>query len=242
MTQVIPLTYYSKNDWIPFAPLITSTIVPHTMRTMDISPYITGMNSFEMFHRDQPSKAMSELYKYFYDYKPYTIMYGNDKKKDSWWDYFNPFSCDTDYEDDEDAELTEIDDDYSDSSSELFKRRKMKKTLKHKKKKSKKKLKKKKILIKFIIGFLAFLAIKFLLEKLWYIFPTIFPTTARDELLNEVDLLLEEGIELDRKGNEWRKAKIFEVENRALFAPEYDETRIDFNYPLKQRIFTYFFK
>jgi hypothetical protein len=65
----------------------------------------------------------------------------------------------------------------SSGSSELFKRRKFKKHLKHKYKKKKSKKKKKKILLKFAIGFIAFLAIKFALEKLWYIFPTVSHST-----------------------------------------------------------------
>jgi hypothetical protein len=47
-----------------------------------------------------------------------------------------------------------------------------------------------------------------------------------------MDLLLEEGIDLDR-GHEWHRAKLFEIENRAFFVPKYEETRIDFTIPMK---------
>jgi hypothetical protein len=57
------------------------------------------MNSFEMFHREKPSMAMSEFYKYFQQHQPHKILHDSDKKKESWWDFLSPFSCDTEYED-----------------------------------------------------------------------------------------------------------------------------------------------
>jgi hypothetical protein len=115
MTQYIPLTYYTKNihnphGWVPL--VVTTTLAPHTVRTMDNwAPYISGMGNFEMFHRDRPSMAMSEFYNYLKE-KPYEIGYGKKKKKkESWLEYFNPFACDTDYEDDYDDEELEEDDD-----------------------------------------------------------------------------------------------------------------------------------
>lgn len=88
------INYYKK---IPLA--------TQTMKTLDSSPYITGMHNFDIFDRDfVPSKALSQLYNHFYHSKKpekpnkYKIIHTDaDSSESSWLDYLNPFHCDEDY-------------------------------------------------------------------------------------------------------------------------------------------------
>jgi hypothetical protein len=52
-----------------------------------------------------------------------------------------------------------------------------------------------------------------------------------------MDDILQEGFDSDR-ANDWNKAQQIEEQNRAIFAPNYEETRIDVRIPIQRRIVT----
>jgi hypothetical protein len=61
-------------------------------------------------------------------------------------------------------------------------------------------------------------------------------------LLDEVDHLLDEGLEFD-KTSDWLNAQELTRQNQAFFSPNYEETRIDVTYPMRKKtrkIFTNF--
>lgn len=72
--------------------------------------------------------------------------------------------------------------------------------------------------------------------KINLIYPfKVFPTTGRDELeSNEIDRLYDEGNDNDG-ASDWKSMRDVEKENRAIFAPSYDETRIDMIMPIRTR-------
>ncbi|KAG5669809.1 hypothetical protein PVAND_000102 [Polypedilum vanderplanki] len=213
MTQVIPLTYYTRN--VPMA-IETTSVAPYTTRTMDTSVY----KNYDIFHRNfVPSKILSHVHNYIHHHKKPSAVHDSEKQhKYSWLYFLNPFECENEYND---KELEEIDDDdgeefeYYDDSSEFSRRKflsllklkklkKLKKLMKLKalKEKLKKKKKKKFVLLKILFGILVFFAVKALLEKLYYYYPTLVAYAGgRDELYHEGEHVLDRNVDFKDVGD-----------------------------------------